>query len=122
MPRKNPPITAPRRFPSPPMTEAMNASITGTKPLVGFTDVVRAIQSTPAMPARIPEIANASEIRRLARTPQSLAVVKSCAAARMATPARERRMNVVSVMSEIAPIVAVMIGSTPILIEPICTA
>ena len=48
--------------------------------------------------------------------------MKSCAAARIATPARDRFMNVVSAMSEIAPIDAVMMGSTPILIEPSCTA
>ncbi len=52
------------------MTDAMNAWITGTNPVAGFTEVVRAIQSTPAMPASSPEIRNASEITRFARTPE----------------------------------------------------
>ena len=70
-PRKKPPSTAPRRLPSPPITEAMNASITGTKPVVGLTEVVRAIHSTPAMPASNPEIRKASEITPFARTPSA---------------------------------------------------
>ena len=100
----------------------MKAWITGTNPVVGFTEVVRAIHSTPAMPASTPEIRNASEITRFARTPDRRAVVKSWDAARIATPDRDLRMNVVSATSEIAPIEAVMIDSTPMRTEPSCTA
>ena len=100
----------------------MNAWITGTNPVAGFTEVVRAIHSTPAMPARMPEIRNASEITRFARTPSRRAVVKSCEAARIASPDRDRRMNVVRATSEIAPIDAVMIESTLMRTGPSCTA
>ena len=65
---------------------------------------------------------NASEITPFARTPMSRAVVKSCEAARMDRPARERRRKRFSAMSEIAPIVAVMIDRTLIRTGPICTA
>jgi len=85
-PNRNPPNTAPDRLPNPPTIVAIKAFINGVNPIVDDTEPRCASQRTPAIPARIPEIANVPEKIAFAFIPIRRAMEKSSAAARSDIP------------------------------------
>ena len=86
-PRTSPPTTAPLNDPMPPITMATNALSTGARPIVGSTaPPVRARMRTAPIPASNPEMRNALDTIRFARTPSSRAVWKFSAAPLIASP------------------------------------
>ena len=81
-------MTAPERLPSPPMTTTIKAASTGLRPISGSTEPRCMTHSTPAMPARSPEMRNARAMRREALMPMRRTISNSVADARIAQPIR----------------------------------
>ena len=87
-PTRNPPSAAPERLPRPPITVPTKAMITSCTPMRGCTTPVCTTIRQETAAARTPLSAKAMAITLLARTPNTRAMRKSSAAARMCKPSR----------------------------------
>src|SRR5262245_15049414 len=80
-------------LPIPPRTAAVNAAIPGRTPIVKLTDSNVYENSTAAIPARSPPIANVITTTRSTRIPIRLAISLSAATARIDLPVVVRDTN-----------------------------